>query len=237
MMQIKRAICASILAISLMHAHAMTTVNAIYGSGYRAEDRQQWRLRFEHVSRYKYGDNFFFFAVQNPTAPGTNIYSEFAPRLSFSKLFEQPIRYGIIKDTLLAGQLNYNGTGFRAYLYGLGFDLDVPYFKVLQLNIYRRKNPTFNDGTFQITPVWVLPFSVNHVNLTYSGFLDYTGSENGLKTHMLTRSQLLADLGELSGKARKTLYVGPRFSYWRHKRGVSGVDDRVLEFMLQWRLE
>jgi nucleoside-specific outer membrane channel protein Tsx len=235
-LSLKRILLLAVCCLTL-DVHALTSVSAIYGNGYRVVDHQQWRLRFEHVSKYRYGDNFFFFAVQNPTAAGTNIYSEFAPRLSFSKISNKRVGLGFIKDTLLAGQLNYNGIGTRVYLYGIGFDLSIPYFKFFQLNFYRRKNPTFSDGTFQITPVWLLPIKLGRFNLTYNGFLDYTGSENHLKTHLLSRSQLLADLGELTGKAKNTLYLGPRFSYWRHKRGISGENDRVLEFMLQWRLE
>ena len=226
-----------ILVLFTHLAFAITSANFIYGNGYRGEDHQQWRLSFGHASRYQYGDNFFFAAIQNPTHDGTNMYGEWSSRLSWSKFFQKSFRKGFIKDTLFAGQLNYSGTGFRAYLYGLGFDLDLPYFKFFQFNIYRRRNPNFKDGSYMLHPVWFLPLHYQGINMSYSGFIDYTGSENNLKVHLLSRSQLLVNLGELTGKKRNALYLGPRFSYWRHKRGVSGDNDRVLELLIRWRFD
>lgn len=226
-----------LLLFLVCNSYAWTSISAIEGDGYKNEDKQQWRLRLDHMSQFKYGDTFLFFRAQNPTNKNTIMYGEFAPRLSLSKVFDSNISYKNISDTFLAGQLNYSGTGFRAYLIGAGINLQLPYFKAFQLNFYKRKNPAFKDSTYQITPMWLLPFKINDIQLSYSGFLDYIGPEGGRKTNLLSRSQILVDLGELTGKKSKTLYLGPRFSYWRNKQGLSGINEHVLEFMLRWMLE
>ncbi len=211
-----------------------TSVSILHGSGYELASREEATiLTLDHASGWKFGDNFFFFDVFEPFANDTHIYGEWHPRLSFGKMTNRNAGFGFVKDILIATELNV-GEEWRAYLYGLGLDLDIPHFSFFALNFFIRDDMTRADSsTFQISPSWNLPFTLGTARLEFRGFLDYAGAEGGGKANLLTQPQLLLDVGNFSGKPGNVL-VGIEYQYWWNKYGVDGVEESVVQFMGKW---
>lgn len=211
-----------------------TDVTFLYGQGYElADPADQTIITLDHASAWTYGDNFFFFDITQPFDTNTGIYGEWHPRLSMGKMFHSDMSFGPVKDVLLASELNV-GNGFRAYLYGVGFDLDIPHFNFFSLNMYIRNNPAIEgDTSFQISPAWNIPFNLGQAAFSFQGFLDYATSEGNGVGNLLTQPQLLLDVGNFQGKPGN-LYVGMEYQYWSNKFGIDGIDENVAQFIAKW---
>ena len=211
-----------------------TSVSVLYGSGYElASSEDATIITLDHASGWKFGDNFFFFDAFQPFKNDTHIYGEWHPRLSFGKMTGRNAGFGFVQDILIATELNV-GEEWRAYLYGLGFDLDIPYFHFFALNIFIRDDMTIDDdSTFQISPSWNLPFTLGTAHFEFRGFLDYAGAEGDGKAHLLAQPQLLLDLGNFSQKPGN-VYVGIEYQYWNNKYGVDGIKESLVQFMGKW---
>ena len=133
---------------------------------------------------------------------------------------------------LLAAPIN-TGSNFRAYLYGAGLDFDLPGFAFLQLNVYLRDDASLPGSTWQITPVWLYPFSAGAAKLSLGGFMDYAGAEGGSRANLLIVPQLLLDLGAL-WQLPGALYAGVEYSYWRNKFGLARLTEQVVQPMIKW---
>lgn len=214
-----------------------TSVSALYGTDHKVSSRSEMTIiTLEHASGWKYGDNFFFFDSYQPMEDGTTIYGEWHPRLSFGKITGRDTSFGPVKDVLLASEINM-GEGVRIYLYGLGFDLDIPHFAFFSVNVFIRDDNNSEDTTYQISPSWNLPFTIGQANFEFGGFVDIAGEEGAAKANILAQPQLLLDLGHFWGKDR-TLYVGTEYQYWNKKYGLDLPDDASSEsfaqFMVKW---
>ncbi len=165
---------------------------------------------------------------------GTDLYAEFAPRLSLSRLTGRSIGFGPVKDFLVAGQVNH-GQDFRAFLYGAGLDIAVPGFSFVQLNFYRRDVPALSGATWQVTGVWSLPVALGATRWTLAGFADWAGPEGGSRGNLLLVPQLRLDLGALWDWPGR-LEAGVEYSYWRNKFGIDGVVESVVQPMVKWTL-
>jgi nucleoside-specific outer membrane channel protein Tsx len=214
-----------------------TNMQYLYGSGYElASSEDASIITLEHASGWKYGDNFFFFDIFQPFDKDNDIYGEWHPRLSFGKMTGNSWAFGPVKDVLVATELNV-GTAWRAYLYGAGFDLDLPHFAFFSVNFFLRKefNSAFDVeySTYQISPSWSLPFNLGNARFDFTGFLDYAGSDGDFKANLLTAPQLLLDVGNFSGKPGN-FFVGVEYQYWKNKYGVDGIDESVAQLMAKW---
>lgn len=209
-----------------------TNLQLLHGTSYQAGSPERSIMTLEHADAWTYGDNFFFFDVSDPDRSGTQVYGEFAPRLSLGKISGRDLTRGLIKEVLLAAQIN-TGTNFRVYLYGAGLDLDLPGFAFFQLNAYVRDDANLPGNTWQITPVWRVPFSVGAAKLSVGGCMDYAGAEGGARANLLFLPQLLLDLGTL-WQAPGALYAGVEYSYWRNKFGLAGLTEHVVQPMIKW---
>ena len=224
-----------------------TSISILHGSDYKvASSEEATILTVEHASGWKYGDNFFFFDLFQPFDKGSTIYGEWHPRLSFGKLTGKDLGFGPVRDVLLATELNV-GHEVRVYLYGLGFDFDIPHFAFFSLNIFIRDEFVLdaadfagkNDSTtFQISPSWSLPFTLGKARFDFTGFLDYAGAEGDAAANLLTAPQLLLNVGSLSGDPG-SLWVGVEYQYWSNKYGIEDSDgfetnESVAQFMAKW---
>jgi len=212
-----------------------TSMSILKGSGYQlASSEDASILTLEHASGWAYGDNFLFFDIFQPFDTDTGIYGEWHPRLSAGKLFKSDMSLGPIKDVLLATEINA-GNNWRAYLYGVGFDLDIPHFNFFSINFYIRDEPGIEgETTYQISPSWNIPFDLGGTKWTFGGFLDYAGAEgDGKEANLLTCPQLLLDVSNFAGSPGN-LYVGIEYQYWKNKYGVDGVNDEVAQLMAKW---
>lgn len=220
-----------------------TNVQLLHGNGYELGDDSMSIMTFEHANGWKYGDNFFFLDVNNPAARGTGYYAEFAPRVSFGKLTGKSLKFGPIKDVLIAGTQEM-GDELRATLLGIGFALDIPKFAFADINFYYRKSSRDwlteqTDGGAQITLDWLLPFSIAGQKFAAEGFADYAWGEKGGSSpkadNWVAGPRLLIDVGNWVG-APGTLQVGIEYQIWRNKFGVDGVNEDVPQLMVKWTM-
>lgn len=174
-------------------------------------------VTFETLTKGAAGD-VFFFADYCYTSDGklydkSNkawLYAELAPRLSLSYLTGKDLSFSFIKDAFIATQFNYGGdSDFRAYLGGVGVDMDVPGFDFFQANLYYRKvdltigNQDYDRNTFQLTTVYGTHFG--NSGISFKGFVDLTGYNLG------TQNQLLYDLVKIDNKP---LQIGLEHLYY-----------------------
>ncbi len=211
-----------------------TSASFLYGSGYELTEKEEATiLTLEHASGWKFGDNFFFFDVFQPFDVNTHVYGEWHPRLRLGRTTGRSMSFAFVKDVLVATELNV-GEGWRAYFYGVGFDLDIPHFNFFAINFFVRDDMTLDGGaTYQISPSWSVPFAIGSARFDFRGFLDYAGSQGGNKANLLAQPQLLFDLGSFNEKPGN-VYVGIEYQYWNHKYGIDGVKESLVQFMGKW---
>lgn len=223
------------------------TVNIqwLHGSNYEdlggaIDDKSKSVMTVEFANGWKYGDNFFFVDISNPTTTGTTAYGEFSPRLSFGKMTGTDLSFGIIKDVLLAATLEM-GEDVHAGLYGFGFALDLPGFAFADANFYYRESDhdVFGESSpgYQVTLDWLLPFTIAGTKWAFEGFFDYAfdedGGDNPKKDNIITAPRLLLDVGDFWG-APGHLQAGIEYQIWDNKYGIDGVNEDVVQAMLKW---
>lgn len=261
-MKLSRRIIASALtfAVSIGAQAAdwyMTNFQYLGGNGHRVPIANNLPgdhrnvLTFEHANGWKYGDNFIWYDITNPNRKGpnglgTDVYTEISPRLSFSKISGKKIGMGPLTDVLAAFTLEAGDRSTsRGYLWGIGTDWSVPYFKIFQANLYARKLADIDGTGTQLTVVWLAPFTLGPVKFEFSGFFDWIPSNFGdVNTtgekfkYFHTSPQLLVDLGHFLKKP-DTLFVGVEYDYWNNKFGIQDTDafrtdQSVLQWMIKW---
>ena len=178
---------------------------------YDVKGSGKYTLTYEHFNTHSYGDFFLFidyaqaknkFKYQDKKS---DLYSEIAPRFSLSKLFNYDFRNRFIADTYLATEYNH-GDDYYAYLYGIGFDLNMPLFDMFSLNIYH-KNQSIGKNTYQITAVYKSFID----KFEFSGYLDLT------KYDLTTQNQLLYDVGKYFNFTKNRLKVGTEWHHFKSK--------------------
>lgn len=211
-----------------------TSVWLLQGDRFELGSRERSILRLEHASGWAYGDNYFFVDLvrAGDSGTGTMMYGEFAPRFSLGKLTGHDLSFGPVTDVLLAPAINA-GDDFRAYLYGLGVDLEVPGFAYFQVNAYVRDDKNLPGTTWQLTPIWLYPFALGEWQFKFQGFVDYAGEEGPAARNLLVVPRLWLDIGAFWGSPGK-LEAGIEYLYWENKFGVEGVTESVVQPMLRW---
>jgi len=214
-----------------------TNIQYLKGSSYELGDDTRSIVTLEHVNGWKYGDNFFFVDITNPDRKGdltpTEFYGEISPRFSLSALSGSDLKTGIFKDFLITTTMEV-GESFHNYLYGLAADLELPGFKVFQVNWYIRNEITAQtDLGQQVTLVWLLPFDMGSSSWVFEGFLDYAYGNKPHEDNIITAPRLLIDVGKFFD-APGTLQAGVEYQMWRNKFGIDGVDENVAQAMVKW---
>ena len=222
-----------------------TSVSMLYGTKNQAivfnpdtmslegEDQDMTIMTIEHASAWKYGDNFFFFDIKQPFDTGSSLYGEWHPRLSMGKMTGSNFGFSIVKDVLIATEINISDAS-RVYLYGLGFDLDIPHFQFFALNFFIRNDVNIEEETtYQISPSWNVPFNIGSASFQFRGFLDYSGTAGGSEAQFLMQPQLLLDIGSFSDKPGN-FYAGVEYQYWQNKFGIKDLDENYVQLMGKW---
>ena len=214
-----------------------TNIQYLKGTSYELGDDDRSIITLEHVNGWKYGDNFFFVDITNPDREGdatvTEFYGEISPRFSLSAMSGKDMKMGVMKDFLITTTLEV-GQGFHNYLYGLAVDLDLPSFKVFQINWYIRNEITAQtDLGQQVTLVWLLPFDMGSTSWVFEGFFDYAYGLDPAEDNIITGPRLLLDVGKFFD-APGTLQAGVEYQIWRNKFGIDGVDEDVAQAMVKW---
>jgi hypothetical protein len=197
-------------------------------------------LTLELANGWSYGDNFFFTDWNNATSYDTAnslaAYGELHSRLSASKISGKTIGFGPVSDVLLAGEFDY-AAGFKpAYLYGLGFDLKIPGFAFAFVNFFVRDEIGVDGVSFQINPVWMLPFTMGPVKGVFGGWVDLmTGEGDNQDFWWQMQPTLLVDVSNFWGSPGKLL-MGCEYEYFNNFLGIGIGDVNHPQFMVQWNL-
>lgn len=218
-MNFKYALLPFICTVSL-NAFSTTNISYLYGgfndNSYVYDTKNGGKSTFtlEHYSAFEYGDIFAFadyaiaderFKYQNTK---NDLYYEISPRINLSKIANIDLSNSFIKDFYAAFQYN-KGEEYKAYLSGVGVDLDMPFFDVFGVNIYD-KNQNIGDHTIQLSLNY-FKSSMFGSEFDFNGFADWTEDD------FLTQNQLLYDLSSIASLKQKSLFGGVEWHYYRVK--------------------
>ncbi len=211
-----------------------TNLQLLRGFDYKLGNENRTIVTFEHANGWRYGDFHAFTDVIWADGDAT-LYSEVAPRFSFSKISGYDFSYGIIKDISLSTQIEKPEHQAVRYLYGLGVDLNIEGFKYFKTNWLLRDNQRLNGTTYQLTLAWNRPFTLAGTQWVIEGFADFAGAEGATTSHQLIVPRFLLDIGDLTGHEAGNLYAGIEWSYWHNKFGVDGVTESVPQLQVKWQ--
>ena len=217
-------------------------IQYLHGSGYLLGSSSRDIITLEHSDGWKYGQNFFFIDTinhENKLDPVSwEAYGEAYSYFSASKITGQSSPISAIKDIGLT--LGFNAGSqpsrpFRAYLAGITIQTNWSIFQFLQIDVLAYKNEQRPQTTFQITPVWELPFSIGNTLFRFRGFMDYIGAGgSGPSDTILFQPQLLLDVGAFMGYKNQFL-VGSEYQYWHHKFGLSTFNESLPQALIMFR--
>lgn len=226
-------------------------VQLLYGTGFREPASANYLSReiltFQHIDGYKYGRNFFFvdtIFTQAGDPDSTKLYSEGYTYLSLNKLTGLKIPSGIFKDFNLAAGINIGsesgGSKPLVYLYGISMELNLPKITFFSIDILINdaREPESGKGvSWQITPVWALPFEIGDIKFSFEGFFDIiTSKDERTKQTILAQPQLRWDAGRHFNLKDNKLFVGIEYQYWENKYGIEWLDESFPQVMVVWKI-
>lgn len=235
------------------HADFMQWSNSeiqyLHGGDYQEpgnpNDIGQSIITVTHAHGWAYGRNFFFmdtlFTEDGQTGQ-TNLYGEFYSTFSLSKISGLDLSFGIFKDFGLTAGINLGEnmdsrhSGFRAWLYGITVDFDLPGFAYFNVDFLRQRvtEPADINTSWQITPVWKFPFQIFGTKWSLEGFADFIASNGYAARQALAQPQLRLDVGDLMGNSDH-LYIGIEYQYWHNKYGIKGLHESLPQALVVWK--
>ncbi|CAB1221675.1 outer membrane protein OmpK [Acinetobacter bouvetii] len=237
-MKLTQLFTATVLASAAIGAHAQPiwqdfSISGLYGKDYEliAREDDQSTATFEYTAKLKYGDFFGFIDRTENDVSGKESYFEASPRLSLGAVSGTKLELGPIKDVLVATTWE-GGEGFNNYLYGIGFDLSIPYFQYAQVNLYRANNDNIDDD-YQFTFVYGIPFKLGSEDFLVDGFLDWSTSEDDHESERNWTTQWKWNAGKhISPDTR--LYLGIEHSVWTNKYGIKNADENNVSALVKY---
>ncbi len=213
-------------------------IQFLSGSGFELGSSHHNTITLEHSNGWKYGENFLFIDLIQRDDTGLEVYGEWYPRLSFSKISGNELSLKLVKDFSVVGGVNAgsepSSDPFLAFTLGAGVSLDIPYTDFVQLDVMAYKTDGVSSIGMQITPSWSIPFSIGHLNFKFRGFLDWISADaTGGEDYILTQPQLLLDIGQLLGHQNE-LYAGIEYWYWHNKFGIDGITEQSTQIILSY---
>lgn len=225
-------------------------IQFLYGGNFNEpfnpEDVSKYTITVTHAHGWTYGRNFFFMDTLFSTdgePSQINLYGEAYSTFSLSKILDKDVSFAIFKDFGVTGGVNLGEkmdsqqSGFRAWLYGVTLDFDLPGFTYFNVDFLRHRvtEPEDIGSSWQITPVWKFPFQIAGTKWTFEGFADFISKKgNYAACQVLTQPQLRLDVGDLLGHDDH-LFIGIEYQYWYNKYGIKGLHDNVPQALLMWR--
>ncbi len=207
------------------------SVTGLYGENYEVVDEKQATATFEYVAKVKYADVFFFIDRMHGTDDVKSSYFEFSPRLSLGEVSGQKLAFGPVKDVLIATTWE-GGEGFDNFLYGVGFDLDIPYFRYAGIHLYRANNESIEDD-YQLTLTYAVPFKLGTEEFLVDGFLDWSTAEDDHKSEMNWTTQWKWNVGKHISP-ETNLYLGVEHSVWNNKFGIPNADENNVSALVKY---
>ncbi|NWL75529.1 nucleoside-binding protein [Pseudomonas taiwanensis] len=207
---------------------------------------------FTHADGYKYGSNFFnldvFLSDSRDPRKGTDhggseVYAVYRHQLFASRVFDQPLGTGLIKDYAFTFGFDANRNNNlasakkRAIVFGPTLKFNGAAVLDLSLMYYREKNHsgipsakhpdhTF-DATYMVNLTWLKPFQLGAHDAKFQGFVNYVGEkgedyfDKDTAPETLMRTSLM--VAAMPGAKRKpNLWLGVGYEYWHNKFGVDG---------------
>lgn len=202
-------------------------------------------ITITHAHGWAYGRNFFFMDTLISTAGEAsqiNLYGEAYSTFSLGKISGLDLSYGVVKDfgvtvgVNLGENMDSSRSGYRAWLYGVTVDLDLPGFEYFNIDFLRQRiTETADIGTsWQITPVWKVPFEIADTKWSFEGFVDFIGRNHTAARQALAQPQLRLDIGDIWGDENH-LFIGIEYQYWHNKYGIKGLHDNVPQALMLWK--
>ncbi len=217
------------------------SITGLYGENYESIDAngihsnvEQSTITAEYAAKLTYGDFFAFADRTNNDIDGNQTYFEVSPRLSLGAVTGQKLELGPIKDVLIATtwEGNTGSSNFNNYLYGVGFDLAIPYFQYAQLNFYKADND-LSDDDYQMTFTYGVPFKLGSEDFLVDGFLDWSTAERDHASELNWTTQWKWNVGKhISPETR--LYLGVEHSVWNNKYGIKGMDQNDVSALIKY---
>lgn len=240
-MRLKQLMAAVTVAASATLAQAQPiwqdfSLTGLYGEHYKVIDEQQTTLTAEYAAKVKYADVFFFIDRLRGGDDHKTTYFELSPRLSLGEISGQKLAFGPFKDVLVSTTWESNnddfGNSFDNFLYGLGFDLNIPYFQYASVNLYRVHNEV-QDNDWQMTLTYALPVQLATEEFLVDGFLDWSTAENDHASEMNWTTQWKWNLGKHIAPDTR-LYLGIEHSVWNNKFGIKGQDENNVSALIKY---
>lgn len=215
-------------------------------------------MTIENSSAWSWGSSYFFidtlYSTENDlNADGNEVYAwegyaEWYPSASLSKITSTDLSAGILNDVSLTTGLNIGrkstGSNPLVYLPGVTFDLKLPGFAFFTLGTYAYidrgevnngdSNGCHNTGT-QVTPSWLVPFSIGSADFQFSGFIDFISSHGDCDAQIVSQPQLTFDVGKAMGMKPGKFYAGIEYQYWDNKFGFDGLDEHFPQALAIYR--
>ncbi len=227
-MKIRNIIILVLLSISAS-AFSTTNMQLLYGNFdgesyiYDTKNGGKTTFTLEHFSANEIGSIYAFidYAVADDKFKyhddGYDFYGEISPRISLSYLSNAELSYGILKDIYIAGEYNRGETtGYDAYLYGLGVDLDLYGFDNFGLNAYV-KYQNIGEDTYQLTGFY--SSKIVDSNFYFTGYFDWTTLD------FTTQNQFLYNFYTLNGAPK--MYVGVEWLVFDEKPSATNFNTHV----------
>lgn len=227
----------SVLLLSFS-ASAFSTANIqyLYGdfngnSGFDTTGGGKHTVTVEAYTTHPIGDFYGFvdYAIADERFKtmdkSSDVYFELSPRISISKVSGKDFSFLFVKDVYIAGQYNrqvHKYEDFKAWLYGVGSDLDVKGFDVFCLNFYK-KEKNFGNNTYQLSANYISR-DIFDTKFTINGFTDWTEQD------FLSQNKLLYKLDFSPFKS--TFYLGCEWHYYQVKN--TDVKSNVAQAMVMF---
>lgn len=223
------------------------------GSGYRQpnnpQDLSKRILTYQHASSSDGLKHFGFIDFQwtnhERLVSGTwgrahEFYGEYYAHLAVNRIgFPEVGSLNLVAGINAGNKYSDLNQRTRAYLFGASYDVRLGTGALnLMLASYsdhsrsRFGAPDYRT-TYQFTPSGTLQFSDN---FSLSGYIDFIGAKGaGTASQIGSQIQIRYDLGALVGQSSRG-FVGVEYQYFHNKFGVKGLNERVPQLLLVWRI-
>jgi nucleoside-specific outer membrane channel protein Tsx len=237
------------------NTHNYWNVQALYGTKFKEPfnpaNVHKTLMTIENSSKWNWGNSFAFIDIAKSDThdhDATSLYAEWYPSASLADISNSDLNFGIVKDISFTAGINagHKSTGANplVYLPGITVDLTFPSFVFFNLGIYAYiDRGTINNGRsngchqtgLQVTPAWLLPFTISKTNLRFEGFLDYISSHGECYEQLLTQPRISFDAGDIFGISSNHFFMGIEYQYWHNKFGIKNLDESFPQALLMYR--
>lgn len=216
------------------------SLTGLYGENYEVVDEKQTTLTVEYAAKVKYADVFFFMDRMRGSDDHKSTYFELAPRLSLGEVTGKKLAVGPIKDVLISTTWESSSDDFNNsfdnFLYGVGFDLAIPYTSFASINFYRANNEKQSDD-YQMTLTYGVPVKLGSEDFLVDGFLDWSTAEKDSGAAHASELNWTTQYKWNAGKhisPNTRLYLGIEHSVWNNKYGIKGKDENNVSALVKY---